>query len=166
VAVIDQLKRECIRLENEIMNEKLKLRGMEDEMKVPINAHRWRILESIDPQCIEIINRIHVMQKKLISVTDEVSEKDALISEKEKLSNQLNELLKKQKSGAVEIQEQIEHLRKVIKNKEMQLKAILAELKIARDEETSFSTQIGRLDEEMNDMKNLYIENMKTMTNF
>lgn len=58
---------------------------MEDEFNSPINAHRWRILESIDPESIEILAKIHQVQKRLIVITDELTEKNKLIKEREKL---------------------------------------------------------------------------------
>lgn len=166
LCIAGQLKQECVRLDNDILSEKQKLRGMEDELKQPINAHRWRILDSVDPHCIDILNRIHLLQKRLIAVTDEVTEKNTLIEEKERLSAQLGELLRRQKTGAAEMKEQIEHLRTILKRKDSQLKAIVAELKNARDEEAGYASQISRLNEEVDDLKSTYIENMKLMTGY
>ena len=38
-----------------------------------MNIHRWRKLEGNDPSTYEMIQKIHVIQKKLIAKTEEVS---------------------------------------------------------------------------------------------
>lgn len=116
VALIDQLKKELVRLETDISNEELKRKGMEDELAAPINAHRWRILESVDPECIDILNKIHILQKKLIVVADELTAKNQMIKETEVAATRLRELLKKQPGPGAK--EEVERLRSQVKEKE------------------------------------------------
>ena len=58
--------------------------------------HRWRKLECTDPETYEKIQKIQNLQKRLIAKTEEVSEKDVLIQEKEKLYIELKNILAKQ----------------------------------------------------------------------
>ena len=44
-----------------------------------MNVHRWRKLEGSDPGAYEMIQKIQVLQKRLIAKTEEVVEKDLLI---------------------------------------------------------------------------------------
>lgn len=57
---------------------------------------RWRKLEGSDPSAYEMIQKIQTLQKRLISKTEEVVEKDLLVAEKEKLYVELKAILARQ----------------------------------------------------------------------
>lgn len=59
--------------------------ALSEELENPMNIHRWRKLEGSDPATYELIQKVQILQKKLISKTEEVVEKALLIQEKEKL---------------------------------------------------------------------------------
>ncbi|KAH7821499.1 putative flagellar associated protein [Monocercomonoides exilis] len=160
VSLLDELKREAIRLEADIRAEQLKIRGMEDELAAPINAHRWRILESVDPECIDILNRIHILQKKLIVVADELTAKTSMIDEAEKAAAQLTTLLKKQPGR--ELKEEVEQARAQLKEKEGRLKVIDSELKAVRDEAAGYTSQISDLNAELESLQTQYLQKMKS----
>ena len=65
--------------------EKAKVKALSEELENSMNVHRWRKLEGSDPATYEMIQKIQTLQKRLISKTEEVVEKDLLITEKEKL---------------------------------------------------------------------------------
>ena len=44
-----------------------------------MNVHRWRKLEGSDPATFEMIQKIQTLQRRLISKTEEVVEKDLVI---------------------------------------------------------------------------------------
>ena len=52
--------------------EKRKVKALSEELENPINIHRWRKLEGSDPTTFEMIQKIHMLQKRLISKTEEV----------------------------------------------------------------------------------------------
>lgn len=76
---IPDLKREIYLLEKELLEQQLKEKFLQDELKKPLNVHRWRKLESTDIDTYELIQKIQSLQKRLIAKTEEVSEKDVLI---------------------------------------------------------------------------------------
>lgn len=53
--------------------EKTKVKALSDELENPMNVHRWRKLEGSDPTTFEMIQKIHTLQKRLISKTEEAS---------------------------------------------------------------------------------------------
>jgi len=89
-------------LEKEKLEQQQKVKFLEDELKKPLNVHRWRKLESTDIETFELIQKIQSLQKRLIAKTEEVSEKDVLIQEKEKLYIELKNILAKQSGPEVE----------------------------------------------------------------
>lgn len=53
--------------------EKAKVKALSEELENPMNVHRWRKLEGSDPTTFEMIQKIHTLQKRLISKTEEVT---------------------------------------------------------------------------------------------
>ena len=98
---IPDLKREIYLLEKELLEQKQKAKFLSDELQKPLNVHRWRKLESTDIETYELIQKIQSLQKRLIAKTEEVSEKDVLIQEKEKLYIELKNILAKQSGPEV-----------------------------------------------------------------
>ena len=52
-----------------------KIKALSDEQETTLNVHRWRNLESSDPQCFEMINKIQSIQKRIISKNQEIVDK-------------------------------------------------------------------------------------------
>ncbi len=59
--------------------ERTKVKALSEELENPLNVHRWRKLEGSDPGTYEMIQKIQTLQKRLITKTEEVVEKDLLI---------------------------------------------------------------------------------------
>lgn len=66
-------------LSRELLQERTKVKALSEELENPLNVHRWRKLEGSDPSTYEMIQKIQTLQKRLISKTEEVVEKDLLI---------------------------------------------------------------------------------------
>ena len=68
-----------------IYKERTRVTALSEELENPMNIHRWRKLEGSDPATYELIQKVQILQKKLISKTEEVVEKALVIQDKEKL---------------------------------------------------------------------------------
>ena len=123
---IPDLKREIYLLEQELLEQKQKAKYLSDELEKPLNVHRWRKLESTDIETYELIQKIQSLQKRLIAKTEEVSEKDVLIQEKEKLYIELKNILAKQ-SGP-DVTEKLNKYEVNLKERRKQLREMVAEL--------------------------------------
>ena len=55
------------------------------ELEAPETSKRWRKLEGSDPATYELVQKTHMLQKRLIEKSEEVVDKDLLIHHKEKL---------------------------------------------------------------------------------
>jgi len=104
-----------------------------------MNIHRWRKLEGNDPSTYEMIQKIHVIQKKLIAKTEEVRkkkkkyfehlqfsnlqvvEKELQIQEREKLYMELKQVMQRQPGP--EVAEQLQIYQQTLKEKTKQMKA-------------------------------------------
>lgn len=57
------LRQEVFLLERDLTRERLKCRALEEEIQRPLNVHRWRKLEGSDPQALELLQKIQLLQK-------------------------------------------------------------------------------------------------------
>lgn len=96
-----------------------------------MNVHRWRKLEATDQENYERILKIQTLQRRLIAKNEEVTEKDLLIKEKEKLFLELKTILSRQPGN--EIYNQLEIYKQNIKEKSGQMKQMLFELEQVQD---------------------------------
>ena len=78
------------------------------------------ITQGSDPSTYEMVQKIAMLQKRLIAKTEEVVENELLISEKERLYMELKELLARQPGP--ETAEQINMYKQTLKEKTKQLK--------------------------------------------
>lgn len=153
-ACIPDLKREVYLLQKELLEQQQKVKYLTDELDKPLNVHRWRKLESTDIETYELIQKIQSLQKRLIAKTEEVSEKDVLIQEKEKLYIELKNILAKQ-SGP-EVTEKLQIYQQNLKERSKQLKEMVLELKNYQSQVHAYRFEIDRVDKIIEDAKKTY----------
>ncbi len=73
VACINDLKNEANALEKDLLNERTRVKALEDELHIKMNVHRWRKLEATDQENFERILKIQTLQRRLIAKTEEVT---------------------------------------------------------------------------------------------
>jgi len=67
----------------------ISLDSLQEELENPMNVHRWRKLEGSDPATFELVQKIQILQKRLIEKSEEVVDKDLLIHRKDRLYAEL-----------------------------------------------------------------------------
>merc|ERR1712190_302752 len=132
VTNVESLKREVHHLNKTLLREETKAKALQEELENPMNVHRWRELEGSDPQTYEMIQKEKSLQKLLISKTEEVVEKDALIQEKEKLYVQLKSIIARQPGP--EVAEQLAWYSQSLKEKTQHMKQMAQELETYYDQ--------------------------------
>jgi len=156
---LPDLRREIYLLQKELLEQQQKAKFLQDELCKPLNVHRWRKLESTDIETYELIQKIQSLQKRLISKTEEVSEKDVLIQEKEKLYIELKNILAKQ-SGP-EVTEKLVQYQQNLKERSKQLKEMVAELKNYQSQVHAYKFEIDRIDGQIKTTKDTYFQMMR-----
>lgn len=58
-----ELKQEVFHLERDLMKWRLKCRALEEELQNPMNIHRWRKLEGSDPELLDVLQKVQILQK-------------------------------------------------------------------------------------------------------
>lgn len=56
-------RQEIFRLERDLTKCRLKCRALEEEVQNPLNLHRWRKLEGSDPDVLQLIQKVNLLQK-------------------------------------------------------------------------------------------------------
>lgn len=124
-----------------------------------MNVHRWRKLEGSDPATFELIQKIQLLQRRLISKTEEVVEKGLIIQEKDKLYNELKLILSRQPGP--EIAEQLAIYQQNLKTKTKQMKAMASELNMFQAQVNEYKYEIEKLQRELSEMKRKYYNNKR-----
>ena len=156
ISCIHDLKAEANSLEKEILSEKTKVKALEDELKNPMNVHRWRKLEAIDQTNYEKILKIQTLQRRLIAKTEEVNDKSDLIKQKEKLFMELKNILARQPGS--EIHGQLVKYKEMLKEKSGQMKKILGELKSAKEQVDIHKLEVDRIKSDIHKLKKRYFK--------
>jgi chromosome segregation ATPase len=160
-AIIEELKREILQFQRELLQEKTKVTALSEELENPMNVHRWRKLEGSDPATFELIQKIQTLQRRLISKTEEVVEKGLMIQEKEKLYSELKGILARQPGP--EVAEQLAVYQQNLKRKTSQLKGLASELNMCQAQVNEYKYEQERLVRELTEMKRKYYS-QKTKT--
>ncbi|KAM5271835.1 cilia- and flagella-associated protein 58 [Ctenodactylus gundi] len=155
VANVDELRQELFHMQREFLKERTRCRALEEELENPMNVHRWRKLEASDPSSFELIQKIHALQKRLISKTEEVVEKELLLQEKEKLYMELKHILAQQPGP--EAAEQLQIYRHTLKEKNKQLKVLSSELNMYESQSQEYKYEIEKLGNELMNLKKKYL---------
>merc|ERR1712139_254509 len=151
VVNIEALKKEIHHLNKELLQEKSKCKALHEELENPMNVHRWRKLEGSDPATYEMIQKVKMLQKRLIAKTEEVVERDMLIQEKEKLYVQLKNILARQPGP--EVAEQLAWYSQNLKEKTKQMRTMSQELKQYHGQVADLKEDIERYNKELAGMK-------------
>eukprot|EP01033_Poteriospumella_lacustris_P007572 gene7572-5443_t len=156
---VDELKREILQYQRELLQEKTKVTALSEELENPMNVHRWRKLEGSDPATFELIQKIQTLQRRLISKTEEVVEKGLIIQEKEKLYSELKAILARQPGP--EVAEQLSVYQQNLKKKSAQLKAMASELNMYQAQVNEYKYEQERLQRELTELKRKYYSQKK-----
>lgn len=79
------LRLECLRIEKSIVQEMGKERALEEEMQKPMNVHRWRLLDSTNPELAQLIRMNTTLRDRLMTLIyrlDNLNRKKKEVAEK------------------------------------------------------------------------------------
>ncbi|KAI9190067.1 hypothetical protein H9P43_001500 [Blastocladiella emersonii ATCC 22665] len=152
----DLLKQAVHQLKAELLEEQSHIKVLSDEIKYPINVHRWRRLEGSDPGQLETINLIHSLQKTLIARAADDAAKEAEIHEKEGTYLQLKEIQTRQVGP--EALEQLAEMERVLQDKTAKLRHMVTEVDMYRAQIKEHKYTLGGQGRQLAELKALYFE--------
>jgi len=149
--------RELINLNKELLREKNLNKALTEEVESSEKLfHRWRKLEGIDPDSLELHYKISLLQKRLISKTEECVEKEITIQD---LTKELaNSKKLANKKPLFEIEESIKKYKQQLGKQHDRMKALIAELNMYRNQVEEFKSDNNRVKKENIELQNKYHE--------
>jgi hypothetical protein len=153
---ITELRNAVLLLQKQLLNERIRVKALSEELSHKMNVHRWRILEGSNKEVVDMIRKVQLLQKRLIAKTEEGVEKDLLIQEKEKLYVELKNILARQPGP--EVAEQLGLYQNNLKDKCRQMKAMDSELKMYRMQVKDLTDDTGTIKLQINELKAEWFE--------
>jgi hypothetical protein len=149
-----KLARDVINLDKELLREKNLNKALIEEVESSEKLfHRWRKLEGIDPDALEMHYKINLLQKRLIAKTEECVEKEITIQDITKEAANLKRIVNKKPT--LEIEEAIRIYKQMLQENSVKMKSIIAE-------RNYYETQVEELkDEVRRDKKDITEYQMK-----
>lgn len=153
------LKIESIGVRRELLNTQSKVAAMDQQLKIPLNLHRWRALEATEPERHSKLLKLQKLKKKLIEKTTEVSR---LQGEMEMREQELNKLkLEAERNIDSNSKAQLEDIKIKIKDKTAGMKQMLVELKEAQKKGDELRLNIEVTEGKIKKLEEEYFEKRK-----
>lgn len=159
VGSLETLRNEVYQLQRELLQERSKVRALSEELENPMNVHRWRKLEGSDPATYELVQKTHMLQKRLIEKSEEVVDKDLLIHHKEKLYVELKNILARQPGP--EVAEQLTMYQQSLAERSQQMWQMESELSMSHTQASEYKYEISRINKELREVKKKVFEQRK-----
>ena len=153
----ESYSRELINLNKELLREKNLNKALTEEVESSEKLfHRWRKLEGIDPDSLELHYKISLLQKRLIGKTEECVEKEITIQDLTKELTNCKKLANKK--PLFEIEESIKKYKQELSRQYDRMKAVIAELNMYRNQVEEYKSDNNRVKKENIDLQNKYHE--------
>ena len=123
---IQMIKHEIHQLNHQLSVEKSKVKALSEELENPLNVHRWRKLEGSDPVRFDLLQKIQILQKRLIQQTEATVEAAQSADEQRKLYEGMKEMLARQPGP--EVVEVLSRYERGEREKGKQMRAMCAEM--------------------------------------
>jgi len=153
----NKFAREIIDYQKELLREKNMNKALVEEIESSEKLfHRWRKLEGIDPDALELQYKISLLQKRLIAKTEECVEKEITIQD---LTKELvNSRKLANKRPALEIEESVRMYKQELQKNALNSKSIMAERNLFENKVRDLQNQIEKLNRQVRDIQNKYYE--------
>ena len=154
---VQELSRELVRTQHRLSKAECKVEALTLEMESPSaqNIHRWRKLESTDPDALEFLRKVASLQKHLIKKTDEASKKKDTIAEQQKVIAQLRSEISRHRNRTEHFDE-LSAYQSSVALKDQQLRSMAGELKMHQVIVEDMKDEISILNRKLLNMKRLY----------
>ncbi|GLG96888.1 Coiled-coil domain-containing protein 147, partial [Gryllus bimaculatus] len=98
-----KLRKEVFHLERDLTRERQKTRALEEELQNPLNVHRWRKLQGTDPCTFDLIEKVQLLQKRLLAQAAVAIEREVQLRDAQRLYAGLRQLLERQPGPEVAV---------------------------------------------------------------
>jgi chromosome segregation ATPase len=145
--------------QKELLQLRAERAAMEEELAIPINIHRWTLLESADPIRFEKLKRYQELQADLVARTKEVAELQEKIKERESYYMELCAQLRR-KPG-LEVDQRVNEYRTKCKTERFDLDQITSKLEMYRDVAKEYRKELADVQSELVNQRDRWIRQKK-----
>lgn len=158
----DELSRELVQTQHKLTKAECKAKALtlELESASPQNIHRWRKIESVDPDMWELIQKVANLQKRLIKKSDEASLKNDMIELQEKEIAELRCEISRHSAMAKEFDD-VSAYQTTISKKDQELRSMAGELNMHSVIIEEMRQEIADLNRKLFNIKRLYFQEKK-----
>ncbi|XP_044753434.1 cilia- and flagella-associated protein 58-like [Coccinella septempunctata] len=156
---VSDLRQEVFHLERDLTRARLKCRALEEEVQNPLNVHRWRKLEGSDPEVMDLLQKIQLLQKRLLHQSSEAVERERQLKEVQRLYLNLRQVLAQQPSPSVK--EELNKTQKALRLRGNKLKCLVSELNMAEYQAKEYQISLQKVTDELKDLKKKYLADKK-----
>ncbi|XP_069704771.1 cilia- and flagella-associated protein 58-like [Periplaneta americana] len=154
IANITDMRRQILNLERDVTRKKSKCRALEEELQSQPNVHRWRILEGTDPTTYELLQKNKLLQKRLLALSQTLSERECQLQESQKTRQKLEDLLSCQPGPDVALR--LQEAQHALREKDKKIKCLTAELYMNEALVKEHKSELEKVNEELKLAKNQY----------
>ena len=158
----NELSRELVQTQHKLTKAECKAKALtlELESASPQNIHRWRKIESVDPDMWELIQKVANLQKRLIKKSDEASLKNDMIELQEKEIAELRCEISRHSAMAKEFDD-VSAYQTTISKKDQELRSMAGELNMHSVIIEEMRQEIADLNRKLFNIKRLYFQEKK-----
>ncbi|XP_045475100.1 cilia- and flagella-associated protein 58-like [Harmonia axyridis] len=156
---VSDLRQEVFHLERDLTRARLKCRALEEEVQNPLNVHRWRKLEGSDPEVMDLLQKIQLLQKRLLHQSSEAVERERQLKEVQRLYLNLRQVLAQQPSPSVK--EELNKTQKALRLRGNKLKCLVSELNMAEFQANEYKVSLQKVTDELKALKKKYLTEKK-----
>jgi chromosome segregation ATPase len=151
INVVEKKKRQIANLQRQLLQERMKVKALFEELQTPLNVHRWRRLQGSDPQEYDNIVKIQTLERRFIAKTQENRRKEEMLASRDKQYRDLRAVLARQPGPEIAAQLSVFH-RQLIRREE-QLARMGDELHSSQAAADEFRGEAERLQGELVEAK-------------
>lgn len=156
-----ELRRELYHLTKDLAFEKQRRAALEEELKTPMNLHRWRRLEATDPASLDLIHKVNLLQRRLLHQHSQLLAKERSLRDAEKLYLSLRAAMVKLPGPDVVLRlQQAQH---ALQHRARKIKALFAELNMTEAAVHDYRIDLNRTREELADFKSMFFTAKKKL---
>ena len=140
-------KDRIMRINRLLVEEKLRVKALGEELENPINVNKWKSIGSDNNDVYELMGKIQAVQKKLISQTEKIITQDLKIQNQKETIQNFEEIYRK--NPGIKEAKQLAFLQRKLKNKIRKLKSVAAELNLYRFKQNTAQLEMEKYKEKI-----------------
>ncbi|XP_034254595.1 cilia- and flagella-associated protein 58-like [Thrips palmi] len=151
-----ELRLELYQTSRQLTHSQVKCRALEEELHTPLNVHRWRKLEGTDPAHHELVMKVQLLQRRLLSQSAQILVREAQLREAEQRHLQLQVELSR--APGPELQEQLQQGQRLLAERARRIKCLSSEVKMHETRAEAHQVEQQKAQEEIATLKQKYFQ--------